>query len=41
MKSKYKLVQDLSYMVARDITCKEYERKELGFLYARNGTRAP
>ena len=41
MKSKYRLVQDLSYLVASDITCKEYERKEFGFLYACNGTRAP
>lgn len=41
MKSKNGLVQDLSYIVARDITCKVYERKELRFLYGRSGTRAP
>ena len=41
MKSKYRFVQNLSYIVTRDITCKEYEKKELRFLFARNGTRAP
>ena len=34
-------VQDLSYIVAKGSTCRKYERKEFGFLCARNGTRAP
>ena len=41
MKSKYRLVQYLSIIVTKDLTCKEYKRKELKFLYAHNGTQAP